>query len=463
MDDINLQKAIEYYRNNQSHFIELLKALSAIPSISFPGYSAQEMERSAQFIKKEFEKLKLEHVDIITLPGAHPYICADICKHPNAPTILLYAHHDVQPPLRAEVWNSPAFSPEEREGRLYGRGTADDKAGIILHIASLASCIAASGCVPLNIKLLIEGEEETGSEHIDSFLQANPERIKADCVIIADSANFDTGIPSLTTSLRGLAVLEVTVSALESPLHSGLWGGPIPDPVIGLSKILSSLTNKNGDIAIPELTKLIPTLSKKDNDDIMSIPYTTDMFRQQARVKSGVNLHGKNQELLFKIWRQPSININGIESGGKKVGNVIMDKAWARVGLRLAPEMPANKCVNFLKKFLVAKCPHNLHLEIDNSPAVDGWQTDTTHPAFETARKCMQEAYEAEPVIIGSGGSIPLVLSLANMLEEVPILLTGIEDPYTNAHSENESLCLSDFHKAVESQIRFFYALASTS
>jgi len=455
--------ALSHYDAHRAEHLEALKALARIPSVSFPGYDGENVRRSARATAEWLRASGLDAVEIWELPDTYPCVYAEWLGAPGAPTVLLYAHHDVQPPMREELWDSPPFEPTERNGRLYGRGTADDKAGIAVHAASIAAWLKTAGTLPVNVKILIEGEEEIGSPNLTAYLQHYRARLGCDTMVLTDCANYDVGKPSLTTSLRGLVTLEVTVSAMKSPLHSGMWGGPIPDPVAALCKILATLTDERGRAAVPGLQEQVVPPTAEELADFRALGMTEAIFREQSALKPGVQLFGENEELLVKLWREPSFSINAFEAGRRaSAGNVLLDSAWARIGLRLVPDMDPVLCTQLVTDHLRAHCPWGLEIEIVPDQGAKPWKTRPDHPVFEVAKKSLGAGYGSEAVCIGCGGTIPFVDQFTDVLGDVPALLVGIEDPYTNAHSENESLHLGDFDKAVRSQIHFFADLAES-
>lgn len=465
--EINLEAkrsaALAHYVTTADKHLEDLKRLTRIPGVSFDGFDPKEVERSAECTREILVAAGLENVEIMRVPGTHPYVYGDWLKKPGAPTLLLYAHHDVQPPLREELWKTPVFEPTEKDGRIYARGIADDKAGVLIHAASIAAWLETAGELPLNVKVIIEGEEEIGSTHLAAFLEKYKSRLEADCVVLTDCSNFDTGLPSLTTTLRGLITMEVTVTGLDHPLHSGMWGGPIPDPVQGLAKILAKLTDDAGRVAVPGLLEDVLAPSASEVEDMRKLGLTDEVFREQAGIESGVKLFSSGPGLLAKMWREPAISVNSIQSGGKKIaGNVIMDSAWARIGLRLVPNMHHAKAMKLLTDFIRDNCPWGLKVEISPEQGANPWMTTSEHPVFAVAKKSLSLGYGKEAVFIGCGGTIPFVDSFTRVLGDIPALLVGIEDPYTNAHSENESLGIADFHSSVRSQIHFFADLAES-
>lgn len=453
--------ALERYENDARRHLDDLIRLTRIPSVSFDGFPPEEVVKSAEAVRTILEAAGLEHVELMRIPGTHPYVYADWLKVPGAPTVLLYAHHDVQPPMREELWKSPVYEPTERNGRLYARGVADDKAGVLIHAASVAAWIRAAGALPVNVKVIIEGEEEIGSTHLAAFLSAHAEKLRCDCIVLTDCSNYDTGVPSLTTTLRGLVSMEVEITALDHPLHSGMWGGPIPDPAMALAKVLAKLVDDQGRVAVPGLWEDVVPPRPDEMEDLRKLGMEDGLFRKQAGLGPHVELFAHGEGLLAKMWREPSLAINSIQSGGKKIaGNVIMDSAWCRIGLRLVPDMDPAKATRLLTEFIKANCPWGLKVEVVPEQGANPWKTQSDHAVFGVAKKSLGAGYGKPAVLIGCGGTIPFVDSFTKALGDIPALLVGIEDPYTNAHSENESLDVGDFHKAARSQIHFFADLA---
>jgi len=447
--------------------LDELCALARIPGVSAAGFPAAELARSAQAVAELLRKAGLERVEVLELPGAHPYVVGEWLRAgPKAPTALIYAHHDVQPPGRPEKWQSPAFEPTRRaDGRLYGRGVVDDKAGLLVHVAALGACLAASARLPCNVKLIVEGEEEIGSPNLAAFLRAHRERLRADVIVLSDTANLDAGLPSLTTSLRGLVVADVRVRALDHPLHSGMWGGPLPDAATALVRILARLLDANGAIAIPGIYADVRPLEREERARLERLPFDESVFRAQAGLVHGAALAGEPEFTPYeRLWLRPSLAVTALDAppiAGS--ANRLMEEAAARVGLRLAPSQDAQRAASLLADFLRADPPHGVEVSVFVESAASGWETRPEGPAFAAARRALAAGFGREPAFIGCGGSIPFVGPFAEVLGGAPALLLGLEDPICNAHGENESLNLDDFHKAARAAVHLYFELAAGS
>jgi len=462
MDDKNLSAALEQFNTDKADHLNDLKTLVRIPSISFPGFDPATVRQSAEAAAGLLRKSGLQDVRILDTGAGHPAVFGQWTGAEGKPAVLLYAHHDVQPTGREELWTTPPFEPSERNGRLYGRGTADDKGGAMMQIAAIASFLKSAGRLPLNVKVIIEGEEEVGSTNLNTLLTRNRELLSADVVVIGDSENFDSGVPSLTVSLRGIVTVNVEVRALTSSVHSGTWGGPLPDPVLALSKMLASLADDQGRPAIPRLLDRVRSLTPQEDAATNQLPFDEAIYRKQAKLLDGVQIMGGRGSVYEKMWYQPSVAVNAIEASSRKqAANIINDVAWARVGIRIVPDMDPGETLDMLRNHLMKQAPWGVKVSVEPESPSRWWRTETEGPAFEAALAALEKGYGRRPAVIGAGGSIPFVQTITETLGGVPALLVGVGDPYSAAHSENESLLLSDWEKGCRSLIYLFEELAA--
>lgn len=442
-------------------YVELLKDLVRIPSISFDHFDQNEVLRSAKAVKELFESQGFQNAQFLMPKSGRASVFAEMKTSPKNPTILLYAHHDVQPTMREALWQSPPFVPEERNGRLYGRGTADDKSGIILHLAAVTQALSLCGNRMPNVKVLIEGEEECGSSGFGELLRSNRELLRCDAVIIADLSNFDTGTPSLTTTLRGMSAVDVVVRSTKKPLHSGSWSGPIPDPVQALCKIIASLSDANGNILVEHFDDGICPATDEELESYAKLGYTEEKFRSEAGVLPKTELYCAPGKILETLWRKPSLVVTAFEAGSRaEAGNVLQDSAYARIGIRLAPGMSAERSTKLLTEHLKKHCPSGLEISVIAEDGADPFTTDISHPYYGLMKEAMGKAYGTEAKYIGCGASIPGAQLFRDTFGDIPILMTGLEDPHCNAHGENESLGLADFERGILAEAIFFAELA---
>lgn len=438
-------------------YIDTLCSLVAIPSISFDNFDQKYVLQSAEKVKELFEKAGLTNIQFLLPPSGRPSVYGESLTSPDKPTVLLYAHHDVQPPMREALWDTKPFEGVQKGDRLYGRGTADDKAGIVTHLAALEQVRAWKKGDGPNLKFLIEGEEESGSAGFAEILKKNAQLLKCDAVIVADLGNFAKGTPSITTTLRGMSAVAIELKATKAPLHSGSWSGPIPDPAQVLCRMIASLTDGKGNILIPHFEDTLVPPTEAELASYKSLGMTEKIFRNDGGILDNVQLKVPENEILISLWRKPSIVVTAIESGSRlNAGNVLQNMAYARIGIRLAPGMDADVATQQLVEFLQEQVPYGLECNIVTEDGASPFVTDTTHPFFKKMSDSMAKAYETETKFIGCGASIPGAEYFRNTFGDIPILLVGIEDPECNAHGENESLYLPDFEHGIVAETLFF-------
>jgi acetylornithine deacetylase/succinyl-diaminopimelate desuccinylase-like protein len=440
-----------------------LEDLVRIPSVSAEGHDPAACVRSAERTAEILRDAGLEEVRFLEVDGAHPYVYGEWCDAgPGAPTLLLYAHHDVQPVGTPERWCSEPFSPTERDGRLYGRGAADDKAGILVHAAAVRAWLDARGRLPLNVKVVVEGEEEIGSPHLRAFLDAHAETLRADVIVLTDLTNWKVGWPGLTYALRGMGELFVTLTALEQPVHSGMWGGPVPDALTAMVRLLATLHDDAGRIAVAGYHDDVRPMTARERERLDALGDDPDEFRREVRLRDGVSFVGDPDATLWeRVWRQPTITPVGIDAPDvRSASNTLLASVRAKLSLRFAPGQDPDRCLRALRDHLERHTPWGLACEVAFGEHNPAWVTEPSGPAWDAAEAAMNAAYGRAPANLGCGGSIPFVQPFSDAFGGVPCLLTGIEDPATNAHGEDESLHLGDFLKACLAEALLFAELA---
>ena len=456
------RSALRHIRGNVADFKKTLIGLSRIPSVSAAGFPAEEVRRSASAMARVLKRIGVENVEILEVPGVHPYVYGDWLHRPGAPTVLIYGHHDVQPPGRPGKWLSPPFEPTERAGRLYGRGTADDKGGVMTHVAAVAAYLETQGGLPCNVKFIIEGEEEIGSENLGRFLKAYKKMMGADFIVLSDTANFDVGVPALTYQLRGICQVDLEVSCLERPLHSGMWGGPVPDPAQILCRLIADLQAPDGSLDVPGLYKKIARPSTQQRKRISKLPFVEAKFKRDAGMKRGLSLAGERRFSVYdRLWTRPALTVIAMESHPiLGSSNQIVDSARARLSLRTVPNMDGREAGRLLVKKLTSKPPYGAKVTARLSAVAPWWTTNPQGPAFDAARRALKLGFGKETVMIGAGGSIGFIQPFSDLLDGAPCLLMGVEDPRCNAHSENESLHLGDWVKSMKAAVYLYDELA---
>lgn len=418
-----------------------LAALVRIPSVAFAGFPEEPVRRAAVAVLALVRSAGID-ARLVDVPGSPPAVFGERPAAPGAPTVLLYAHYDVQPAGPDAAWTSPAFEPVERDGRLYGRGAADDKAGVVLHVAALRAL--GAGCAA-GVKVLIEGAEETGGGGIETFVAANAGLLSADAFVVGDAGNAALGVPTLTTSLRGMTKLLVTVTTLAGPVHSGSYGGPAPDALTALVRLLAGLHDAAGDVAVEGLAR----------GPYDGVDYDEDAYRRDAGVLPGVALVGSGS-LAERLYARPAITIIGLDApavGG--AANAVVARARAAVSVRLAPGQDPAAAKAAVSAHLRAAAPWNVRLEIADAGGGEGFLARTDGPAHAAATRALELAFDRPVVHCGQGGSIPLVAALLKIAPGAEVILWGPEEPAARIHGPDESVDLAELERCVLAETLF--------
>jgi acetylornithine deacetylase/succinyl-diaminopimelate desuccinylase-like protein len=443
-DEISSAISEEMPRN-----VEDLSRLVAIPSIAFPDYDTSTVRASADATAEILEASGFAGVRLIELPDGveHPAVFGEARGPEGAPTVLLYAHHDVQPEGPVDEWASPPFEPVVRDGRLYGRGTSDDKCGIVMHAAALR---AWGGAPPVTVKVIVEGEEEASTAHLPFLIGDHQELLAADVVGVADGGNWRTGVPALDTSMRGVVDCRVTVRVLDLAVHSGSFGGVVPDALSALARILATLHDDEGNVAIAGLAS-----SPWDGYQM-----TDDEVREEAPVRPGVRLIGSGT-ISERLWSRPAVSVLGIDAPRvREASNQLVPVASAKVSLRIPPEQDADAARDLLEKHLIDHAPWGVEVHVDAGEAGGGMRIASDGPAFAAMLRAMEAAYGRPAVQSGSGGSIPLVPVLSRTFPKAEILVYGASDEKSQYHSIDESVDLGDLERAARAEALLFAELA---
>jgi acetylornithine deacetylase/succinyl-diaminopimelate desuccinylase-like protein len=414
-----------------------LEALVRIESVSADPSRAAEVQRSAEAVAELFRAENFEDVQIVSAldDGSAPAVIARKPAPEGKPTVLLYAHHDVQPENDHAEWDSPPFEPTERDGRLYARGAADDKAGIVAHLGAIR---ALGDDLGVGVTMFIEGEEEVGSDTLSDLLAQHSDFLAADVIVIADSGNWDIGVPALTTSLRGLVRVDVGVRTLTHAVHSGMWGGLVPDAMMALTRLLTTLHDDDGSVAVKGL----------HHGQAAEVDYPEDRLRAESGIAEGVHYIGRGS-VVERLWTQPSLTVTGLDA--PKVdgaSNTLVPSARAKISLRIAPGDTTDNAVDRLREHLEEHVPWGAELSFEVVDTGEATQIDATGPAYDAARQAFTDAWDGTPPIdMGVGGSIPFIAEFLETFPRASVLVTGVEDPDTRAHGANEGLHLAEFER----------------
>ncbi len=458
--------ALDFARQHQSRFLDELKTLLRIPSVSTDPAHRDDVRRAATHIAAELTRIGLENVRLIettgTSPTGHPLVYADWLHAPGAPTVLFYGHYDVQPPEPLDEWLSPPFEPTERNGNLYARGAVDDKGQMFMHIKAVESLFAAHGKLPLNVRFLIEGEEEVGGEGIAAYVATRPDDLHADFAIVSDTSMFAPGLPTLCIGLRGMIYTEIEVHSARSDLHSG-YGGAAPNSFNALAHILARIKDESGRILIPGIQETVLPPAEDERRSWQSLPFDEEEFRETVLGSQAI-VGDSRFSVQERIWAQPTFDVHGIRGGFTGVGakTVIPAKALAKASMRLVPNMSAADTFTRYCSFIQQVCPPGVSVQVRLIHSAEPSLIPIDNPWIRAAASAMTQVWGRETVFVRSGGSIPIVGDLQRHLA-LPCVMMGFGLADDNLHAPNEKFCLHNFYLGIESILCFLESAATLS
>lgn len=450
----------KFFALNESRIQDELFDLLRIPSVSAKSEHNADTARAAEWVKQSLDKIGVP-AKIYPTPG-HPIVVGEWRKAAGAPTVLIYGHYDVQPAEPLDLWSSPPFEPTVRNGNVYARGSVDDKGQLFLHIKALEAHLAARGKLPVNVVILAEGEEEVGSENLAAFVEQHKEMLKADAVVISDSSMFAPGLPSILSSLRGLAYFEINVQGPAMDLHSGSYGGTVGNPATALARIIASFHDENGHIAIPGFYDSVLPWPPAVLEQMKQLPHDDARLMKEVSVKQ---LSGeKGFTTLEKLWIRPTCEVNGLLSGytGEGAKTVLPAKAMAKVSCRLVPGQNPADIEKLMKAHVAKVTPPWVTSTVTHLHGGQPWRADLEGPLFEAAKRALKKTFNKEPVITGEGGSIPVVSDFERVLG-APVLLVGFGLPGENAHAPDEWMSIENFRLGMRAMATLWDEYASAS
>jgi acetylornithine deacetylase/succinyl-diaminopimelate desuccinylase-like protein len=451
--------AVDFARNNQQRFLNELKDLLRIPSVSTLDEHKSDVRRAADFVANELRRIGMENVEVIPAKG-HPLIYADRLHAPGKPTALCYAHYDVQPAEPLDEWISPPFEPTERNNNLYARGAVDDKGQLWMEVKALEALMkAGNGTLPINVKVLIEGEEEVGGESIAEYVRKQKAKLKADFALVCDTELFAPDIPTLCVGLRGLVYTEIEAHGAKTDLHSGVYGGAAPNPFFALIEIISKLKDAKGKILIPGFYKNVKAPSNDELKTWKRLPFNEEHYRK-TEVGSKVLTGEPGYSVLYRTWARPTLEVHGMPGGFTAPGakTVIPAKATAKVSMRLVPNQDADDIFKRYSAFVKKLTPKGIETKIKVHSKGPACVVGTDNRYIKAATEALRDTFKKETVFIRSGGSIPIVTDFQDVLK-IPSVMMGFGLPDDNLHAPNEKFHIPNFYRGIETICRFFEKL----
>ena len=438
---------IDFINRNRDRYVDELKTFLAIPSISALPQHRGDVRRCSEWTAEELRRIGLQNVRLIETPG-YPVVYGDWLGAPGAPTILFYGHYDVQPVDPLDLWESPPFEAAVREGEIYARGAADDKGQIFMHFKAVEAIMKQVGRLPVNIKFILEGEEEVGSAHLDEFVRDHKDQLAADVVVISDSPMFDRGVPSICYGLRGLVYFQIDLRGTKTDLHSGSFGGAVANPAFVLAQLLAQMKDRGGRVKIPGFYDDVQPLKEEERAEFKRLPFHEKRYRQDL---GAPKLFGeRDYTTLERVWARPTFEVNGLLSGFTAEGakTVIPAVAMAKVSMRLVPDQDPDQVASLFEAYLKKVTPKTVELKITRMHGGKPWMTDFDNRFVQAAGRAIERGFGQRPVFNREGGSIPVVSTFQEVLG-LPSVLFGVGLPDENAHAPNEKLDLGNFHNGI--------------
>jgi acetylornithine deacetylase/succinyl-diaminopimelate desuccinylase-like protein len=442
-----MNSVIDFVNTNRDRYVDELKGYLAIPSISALPQHAADVRRCAEWTADEMRRIGLQNVRLVETPG-NPVVCGEWLGAPGAPTILFYGHYDVQPVDPVELWESPPFEATVRDGEIYARGSADDKGQVFMHLKAVEAHLKQTGRLPVNMKFILEGEEEVGSAHLDDFIRQNKQVLAADVVVISDSPMFDRGIPSICYGLRGLVYFQIDLRGTKSDLHSGSFGGAVANPAFVLAQVLAQMKDRGGRVKIPGFYEEVRPLRDEERAEFRKLPFNETRYRKEL---GAPKLFGeKGYTALERVWGRPTFEVNGVLAGftGEGAKTVIPAVSMAKVSMRLVPDQDPDKIAQLFEAYVRKVTPKTVELKVTRMHGGRPWMTEFDNPFVQAAGRAIERGFGKSPVFNREGGSIPVVSTFQQELG-IPCVLFGVGLPDENAHAPNEKLDLGNFHNGI--------------
>jgi acetylornithine deacetylase/succinyl-diaminopimelate desuccinylase-like protein len=455
-----MNAVIDFINTRRDQYLDQLKTLLAIPSISALPEHAGAVRQCAEWCAQEMDRIGLQNVKLFETPG-HPVVYGDWLGAPGAPTILFYGHYDVQPVDPVELWESPPFEATIRDGEIYARGAADDKGQVFMHFKAIEAHIKQNGRLPVNMKVILEGEEEVGSENLDTFVRDHRSELAADVVVISDSPMFDRGVPSICYGLRGLVYYQIDLRGTKSDLHSGSFGGAVANPAFVLAQVLAQMKDRGGRVKIPGFYDDVRALRDEERAEFKKLPFNETRYRKDL---GAPRLFGeRGYTTLERVWGRPTFEVNGLLSGftGEGAKTVIPAVAMAKISMRLVPDQTPDQIAERFEAYVRKVTPKTVELKVTRMHGGKPWMTEFDNPFVQAAGRAIEKGFGQRPVFNREGGSIPVVSTFQETLG-VPSVLFGIGLPDENSHAPNEKLDLGNFHNGVIAAAFLYDEIAQT-